>query len=113
MPRLAGASDRSSASSFSGVSDFSLGPPPDLSDSANATGTSVRGAWVPRLLTQPLLFALAGGIGFGSALGMVRGLAPDRFDGLLGGTTPLALGCAAFLLLFALQVAATVAGRRR
>ena len=113
LPRLAGASDRSSASSFSGVSDFSLGPPPELSDSANATGTSVRGAWVPRLLTQPLLFALAGGIGFGGALGMVRGLAPDRFDGLLGGTTPLALGCAAFLLLFVLQVAATVAGRRR
>jgi serine/threonine protein kinase len=112
LPRLTGASDRSSASSLSGVSDFSLGPPPDPSESFSAA-TSLRWAWVARLLMKPFLFALAGGLGFGIALRLTRSLAPDRFDALLGGTAPVTLGCVAFLLLFVLQAAATAAGQRR
>ena len=112
LPRLAAASDRSSASSLSGISDFSLGPPPDPNESANVA-MARRWAWAAERLTKPFLFALTGAIVFGVALRLVRSLAPDRFDTLLGGTTPLALGSVAFLLLFVLQAAASAVRQRR
>ena len=107
LPRLSAASERSSASSWSGASDFSLGPPPSADPSESVA------AAMSRRLMKPLLFALAGAIVFGGALRLVRSLAPDRFDAILGGKALVALGCAAFLLLFVLQAAATAARQRR
>jgi hypothetical protein len=52
------------------------------------------------------------GVTFGGVMHVIRGLDAERFDGLLGGFSPVGLGAVAFLLLFVVQAAALL-GRRQ
>jgi serine/threonine protein kinase len=110
LPSFGGASGSSWGSSF-GMSESSSGASADVSEAIVAAASSVRRSWLTRLLTQALLIAVSGGLGFGWAMRLVRGIDPAQFDHLLRGTTPAALGWWAFLLLFALLVAANAALR--
>jgi hypothetical protein len=51
---------------------------------------------------------------FGVVLRLIQAVDSERFKAVLGGMSPLALGCLAFAMLLAAQVAAIVsAGPRR
>jgi hypothetical protein len=59
-----------------------------------------------RRLGRAVVVAAVAGIAFGWVMGIIRGIDPQRFRGLLGGLSPGALGWAAFLLLLAVQAGA-------
>jgi serine/threonine protein kinase len=111
LPSFGGGSDRSSGSSSFGMSESSFGGSNDISETLIAAATSVRRSWLASLVTQAFLIAVPAGIGFGLAMGIVRGIDPTKFDDLLRGTSPSTLGWWAFLLVVVLQVAASAAGR--
>ena len=111
LPAFGGGSDRSSGWSSFGMSESSVGGSHDTSETLVAAATSVRRSWLASLVTQAFLIAVPTGIGFGLAMGIVRGIDPEKFDELLRGTTPSTLGWWAFLLVVVLQVAASAAGR--
>jgi serine/threonine protein kinase len=69
-------------------------------------------ARVIEAVPQALVVAVIAGLVFGGVMAAVRQIDPSRFDGLVLDASPVGLGGAAFLLLFAVQLVAA-AGRRR
>lgn len=66
-----------------------------------------------RVLPVAFVLAAIGGAMFGGAMGIARGINPDRFARLMGGVGPTVLGVAAFAVIFLAQLLAVQGGRRR
>jgi serine/threonine protein kinase len=113
LPAFAGASERSTGWSASDVSEASAGDTPDFPAMLRGLVDGARRSRLASIASAALVVAVPGGLGFWLAMSLVRTIDPGRFADLLRGTTPLALGWAAFWLLFLLQLAAGVASHRR
>ena len=108
-----GAAQSSSSASVADVFDAIVPPPLDAGRGAVGLVRPLPLAWLWRLVAQSLAVAVPAGLLFGLAMGLVRSIDAERFATLLRGMTPMALGGAAFLLLFTIQMLAGLAHRGR